>query len=65
MVKIGDKVEVDFNVEGVLTSYSGIIVGKGRGKCWKVDFEDGESLDVPCIDVRPAKDKKDQGGNDF
>jgi hypothetical protein len=63
MVKIGDIVDVDFDLEGVLKTFRGKIVGKAKSKdSWKVDFEDGDSFDVPFLELKPVKDNKNQGG---
>jgi hypothetical protein len=66
MVRIGDEVMVDFEVDGVLKAYRGNVVGKGKKKrTWMIDFEDGESLDVPYQDVKPVEDNNNQAGTGF
>jgi hypothetical protein len=53
--EIGDQVDVEFDIDGALTVCRGKIVRKLKSKSMcKVDFEDGDSFNVPLKDLRPV-----------
>ncbi len=63
VLEIGDQVEVDFFIGDVLTVCRGEIVRKRTVKgeiICRINFEDGDSLDVPYESVRPAPSLKDK-----